>query len=190
LTAAVGLWQRMSPTLGQRLAVVTLILWGLLYVGNGIWLMLAERQEEWSYWILLYKSAELFLLCCLGLSLIMWLLEHERSTNAQLTEKAHYLNRYDQLTGALNRDALLSVLNDQLRQEKAAPLHLLMLGLDKFKTVNESVGLKQGDEILRQLIRRFEQSVLKPALIARTGGDIFTLVITDVHNDTQLLFTI
>jgi diguanylate cyclase (GGDEF)-like protein len=190
LTAAVGLWQRMSPTLGQRLAVVTLILWGLLYVGNGIWLMLAERQEEWSYWILLYKSAELFLLCCLGLSLIMWLQEHERSTNAQLTEKAHYLNRYDQLTGALNRDALLSVLNDQLRQEKAAPLHLLMLGLDKFKTVNESVGLKQGDEILRQLIRRFEQSVLKPALIARTGGDIFTLVITDVHNDTQLLFTI
>lgn len=190
LTAAVSLWQGMLPTLGQRLAVCTLMLWGLLYVGNAIWLLLSERQENWSQWILLYKSAELFLLCSLGLSLIMWLQEHERSTNEQLTEKARYLNRYDQLTGALNRDALLTLLNDNLKLDKAGPLYLLMLGLDKFNTVNESAGLKQGDEILRQLIRRFEQSVLKPALIARTDGDVFTLVITDVNNDTQLQFTI
>lgn len=190
LTAAVGLWQRMLPTLGQRLAVLTLILWGILYISSGLWLMLAERQEEWRHWILVYKSTELFLLCSLGLSLILWLQEHERSTNEQLTEKALYLNRYDQLTGALNRDALLCVLNERLMQNKTEPLYLLMLGLDKFKTVNESVGLKQGDEILRQLNRRFEQSVLKPSLIARTGGDIFALVITDINNDTQLQFTI
>src|SRR5690606_40492540 len=107
-----------------------------------------------------------------------------------LTEKTRYLNRYDQLTGALNRDALLLQLQEIMTQKATEPLYLLMLGLDKFKTVNESVGLKQGDLVLQQLNKRLENSILKPALVARTGGDIFALLLTQVSSETQLQFAL
>ena len=190
LTAAVSLLQRVDITLGQRLAVIVLSLWGLLYVGYALWLMLGTPAQYDERLRLIFKCIELFLLCALGLILLIWLHENERNANRQLTEKTRYLNRYDQLTGALNRDALLLQLQEKLQQDSATPCYLLMLGLDKFKTINESVGLKQGDIVLRQLNQRFEASILKPALIARTGGDIFALVLNDINNATQLQFAL
>ncbi|MDX1392343.1 MAG: bifunctional diguanylate cyclase/phosphodiesterase, partial [Rheinheimera sp.] len=167
-----------------------LSLWGLLYVGYALWLMLGTPAQYDERLRLIFKCIELFLLCALGLILLIWLHENERNANRQLTEKTRYLNRYDQLTGALNRDALLLQLQEKLQQDSATPCYLLMLGLDKFKTINESVGLKQGDIVLRQLNQRFEASILKPALIARTGGDIFALVLNDINNATQLQFAL
>ena len=190
LGAAVSLVQRMEQSQGQRLAAVTIMLWGLLYIAFALWRLLSAEQTSDAQITLVYKCVELFLLCCLGLALLIWLHEHERSANMQLTEKAQYLNRYDKLTGALNRDALLMQLQEKLQQPVAEPLYLLMLGLDKFKTINESAGLKQGDLLLRQLNQRFENSILKPALIARTGGDIFALALVDIHNETQLQFAL
>ena len=190
LSAAVSLVQRMEQSQGQRLAAVTMLLWGLLYIVFTVWRLLSAEQMSNVQLTLAYKCVELFLLCCLGLALLIWLHEHERSANMQLTEKARYLNRYDQLTGALNRDALLLQLQEKLQQPAAEPLYLLMLGLDKFKTINESAGLKQGDLLLRQLNQRFENSILKPALIARTGGDIFALALADIHNNSQLQFAL
>lgn len=190
LTAAVSLLQRTEKALGQRLAVFSMSLWGTLYVSYTIWQLVSTQPQTDINLLLIYKCIELFLLCCLGLALLIWLHEHERNANRQLTEKARYLNRYDQLTGALNRDALLAQLQEKLQQATLTPIYLLMLGLDKFKTINESVGLKQGDILLRQLNQRFDASILKPALVARTGGDIFALALTDINNNTQLQFAL
>jgi len=190
LTAAVSLLQRTDNALGQRLAVFSMSLWGVLYIAYTIWQVLSTRQPADIQLLLIYKCVELFLLSCLGLALLIWLHEHERNTNRQLSEKALYLDRYDQLTGALNRDALLTLLQEKLQQPLSASTYLLMLGLDKFKTINESVGLKQGDILLRQLNQRLEGSILKPALVARTGGDIFALALTDIKTTTQLQFAL
>jgi diguanylate cyclase len=190
LSAAVSLLQRIDSSLGRRLAAFTLSLWGGVYISFTIWWMLNAHSLSNIQVVLVYKSLELFFLCGLGLALLVWLHEHERDANRQLTEKTRYLNHYDQLTGALNRDALLLQLQEQLQLSPSTPVYLLMLGLDKFKTINESVGLKQGDILLRQLNQRFEASILKPALIARTGGDIFALALTDISNDTQLQFAL
>jgi len=118
------------------------------------------------------------------MGLIVWLQEDERSANQQLTAKTQYLDSHDQLTGALNRDALLQALNLLLGKQPSSVL-LVMVGLDRFKNVNESVGIKQGDRILREVNRRFEASVLKPSLIARSGGDIFVLVLEDIESEKQ-----
>lgn len=190
LGAAVSLLQRMESSLGQRLAAATISLWGCLYIAFAVWRLLSAAELADPRLTLIYKCVELFLLCCLGLALLIWLHEHERSANMQLTEKARYLDSYDQLTGALNRDALLTQLQQKLQQNADTPLYLLMLGLDKFKTINESVGLKQGDLLLRQLNQRFANSILKPALVARTGGDIFALALTDIQDDTQLQYAL
>ena len=190
LTAAVSLLHRMEQTLGQRLAIVVLCFWGVLYIGYSLWMVLGNLAEFDEKLRLIYKCIELFLLCSLGLALLIWLHEQERNTNRQLTEKTRYLNRYDQLTGALNRDALLALLQEKIQLSGQAPLYLLLLGLDKFKTINESVGLKQGDIVLKLLNQRFEASILKPALVARTGGDIFALVLTDINSNSQLQFAL
>lgn len=190
LTAAVSILQLVDKALGQLLAVSSMSAWGLLYIGYTLWQLFSAKQQADIQFLLMYKCLELFLLCSLGLALLIWLHSHERNTNRQLSEKAHYLDRYDQLTGALNRDALLTLLQERLQQPGSGALYLLMLGLDKFKTINESVGLKQGDILLRQLNQRLEGSILKPALVARTGGDIFALALTDINSNTQLQFAL
>tara|TARA_R110002126_G_scaffold172606_12_gene321386 strand:+ start:703 stop:2703 length:2001 start_codon:yes stop_codon:yes gene_type:complete len=188
--AGVWLWQRGRLNLGPRLAALALIILGVLYITTAIFNLLQFYDVSDLRYIFVYKSIELGLLVTLGFSLVIWLQENERSTNLKLTEKTRYLDQHDQLTGALNRDALLSKLQRQIEKEPDTRLYLVMLGLDKFKNVNESVGLKQGDRILREVIRRFEQSIVKPALIARTGGDIFALVLADVVNEKQLQYTL
>ncbi|WP_254795707.1 bifunctional diguanylate cyclase/phosphodiesterase [Arsukibacterium indicum] len=188
--AGTGLWQKKSHGLGPQVASVVLVLWGMLYLGNTLSNMTQISILSTFNQMFLYKTIELALLVTLGFSLVIWLQENERSTNLKLTEKTRYLDQHDQLTGALNRDALLIQLEQLITRADAANLHLVMLGLDKFKNVNESVGLKQGDRILREVIRRFEQSIVKPVLIARTGGDIFALVLADVVNEKQLQYSL
>ncbi|MDX1677151.1 bifunctional diguanylate cyclase/phosphodiesterase [Arsukibacterium sp.] len=188
--AGIGLWQSNGRGVGPKLASVVLMLWGLLYLVNTLSDMLMISTVASFTHMYLYKSIELTMLVTLGFSLIIWLQENERSTNLKLTEKTRYLDQHDQLTGALNRDALLIKLDQLIATAAVGNLHLVMLGLDKFKNVNESVGLKQGDRILREVIRRLEQSIVKPVLIARTGGDIFALVLADVVNDKQLQYSL
>ena len=190
LTATVIVLYRIGNSVGQRLAATMMAVWASVYIIFVISYLLSTQQQTSARDILLFKNAELFSLFGLGLALLIWQQEHERSANLKLTEKTRYLNRYDQLTGALNRDALLEQLQEFMSVSDGTPLYLLMLGLDKFKTVNESVGLKQGDQVLLQLTKRFEGSVLKPNMVARTGGDIFALVLTDINSDTQLQFAI
>jgi diguanylate cyclase (GGDEF)-like protein len=188
LVAGVWLFNLPNKTFVTRLVGCSVLLWGLqqiLVALISVWLGQGSTLERV---VLISKDLELFCQTILGLGLIIWLQEDERLANQQLTAKTRYLDSHDHLTGALNRDALLEQLTDLLQQPQ--PLLLIMLGLDRFKTVNESVGLKQGDRILREVNRRFEASILKPRLIARTGGDIFALVLTDVHTDKQRQFSL
>jgi len=188
LVAGVWLFTLPNKTFVTRLVGCSVLLWGvqqILVALISVWLGQGSTLDRV---VLISKHLELFCQTILGLGLIIWLQEDERLANQQLTAKTRYLDSHDHLTGALNRDALLEQLTDLLQQPQ--PLLLIMLGLDRFKTVNESVGLKQGDRILREVNRRFEASILKPRLIARTGGDIFALVLTDVHTEKQRQFSL
>lgn len=185
-----GIWLFALPhrILIAKLVALSILLWGgqmlVLAVVAG-WL--GESQTLLRV-VLVSKHLELFFQTLLGLGLVIWLQDDERSTNQQLTAKTRYLDTHDQLTGALNRDALLQELSGFIQQPQQSPLLLVMIGLDRFKTINETVGLKQGDRILREVTRRFETSILKPRLVGRTGGDIFALVLQDILTDKQRQF--
>lgn len=181
-----GLWlftitKRLFVT---RTVAAVLLVWGLQMCVLALLSSWLGQSEVFNQISVVAKHLELFLLALLGMGLIIWLQEDERSANLQLTAKTQYLDSHDQLTGALNRDALLQKLTELLQRQPSSVL-LVMIGLDRFKNVNESVGLKQGDRILREVNRRFEASVMKPSLIARSGGDIFVLVLEDIETDKQ-----
>lgn len=172
-----------------RIVAWSVILWGVQMLALSLLASYLDNSGPLLQTVLVAKHLELLLQTILGLGLVLWLQEDERHTNQQLTEKTQYLDSHDQLTGALNRDALLQQLSGIFTQQPQ-PLVLVMLGLDKFKRVNETVGLKHGDRILREVTRRFEASVLKPRFVARTGGDIFALVLQDIQTEKQRQFCI
>ncbi|WP_333796112.1 putative bifunctional diguanylate cyclase/phosphodiesterase [Rheinheimera sp.] len=187
--AGIWLFSLQRKIFVTKLVASSIVLWGFQLVVVAMLSVWFGTGDTLNRVILVSKHLELFCQTILGLGLIIWLQEDERTANLQLTAKTRYLDSHDHLTGALNRDALLQELN-LLMQQQQEPLLLVMVGLDRFKTINESVGLKQGDRILREVNRRFEASILKPRFIARTGGDIFALVLTEAHSEKQRQFSL
>jgi diguanylate cyclase (GGDEF)-like protein/PAS domain S-box-containing protein len=82
----------------------------------------------------------------------------------------------DSLTGLANRFTLRDALAEVLRQERGAAL--LMLDLDHFKTVNDTLGHSVGDELLQAVAQRLRACVRPGDLVARLGGDEFAVLLT------------
>ena len=83
------------------------------------------------------------------------------------------LARTDELTGLPNRRRFITALDD-LKNKSAI---LLLLDLDGFKRVNDTLGHDAGDELLRQISLRFSRQIPKGDLLARLGGDEFGAII-------------
>jgi diguanylate cyclase (GGDEF)-like protein len=89
---------------------------------------------------------------------------------------------HDPLTGLPNRMAFMRHLGALLaRAEHGQRAALLMLDLNRFKEVNDTLGHDVGDDVLREVARRFSSQLHGSALISRIGGDEFTVVIADVE---------
>ncbi len=87
--------------------------------------------------------------------------------------------RTDDLTGLANRRRLAEVLQAHFAQPAPEPIALLLVDLDRFKEVNDSLGHHMGDELLRLIRPRFEAVLPPDALAFRLGGDEFAVVLRD-----------
>jgi len=88
---------------------------------------------------------------------------------------------HDPLTGLPNRTALARYLGTLLGQASASErVALLMLDLSRFKEVNDTLGHDVGDEVLREVARRFLAQLKGDAFISRIGGDEFAVVLPGV----------
>ena len=89
---------------------------------------------------------------------------------------------HDPLTGLPNRTAFMRHLGSLLAKARQGQrIALLMLDLNRFKDVNDTLGHDVGDEVLREVARRFSSQLHGSALISRIGGDEFTVVLADVE---------
>jgi diguanylate cyclase (GGDEF)-like protein len=82
----------------------------------------------------------------------------------------------DPLTGLPNRRAFLERLDGLLAARRAADIAVLLLDLDDFKFVNDSLGHETGDEMLRSLGARLGRAVRGGDMVARLGGDEFIVL--------------
>ncbi|MEP3278922.1 MAG: EAL domain-containing protein [Stappiaceae bacterium] len=108
----------------------------------------------------------------------------ERKAQRRIT----YLARFDTLTGLPNRNQFLDTLERLINCTGATqgPLALLSIDLDRFKTINDTLGHQVGDRLLCAFADRFRDLVEDPGLLARLGGDEFCLLIPDAP-DPQVL---
>ena len=84
-----------------------------------------------------------------------------------------YLSNYDERTGALRRGAILAFLG--LRLEERRPTAVFAFGLNRFKTINVTLGRDVGDALLKEVVTRLERSPFPLSPVARLGGTSFAV---------------
>lgn len=87
----------------------------------------------------------------------------------------------DALTGLLNRRGIEHRLGDALRALDGQGLALMLLDLDGFKQVNDTLGHEAGDRVLATVARQLESVVRRTDLVARPGGDEFVVVLQSLE---------
>ncbi len=100
-------------------------------------------------------------------------------------EEIKQLAFYDPLTKLPNRRLLLERLKHSIeveRRDSSKRLALLMLDLDRFKAVNDSLGHSAGDELLQQVAARISTRLREVDLVARLGGDEFVVLLEDISH--------
>ena len=105
---------------------------------------------------------------------------HDVSAQRRREEELRHRATHDSLTGLPNRLKLVELLTANLASATAdEPLRLLMLDLDGFKEVNDTLGHDMGDALLVELGKRFIDLTAQCACVARLGGDEFAILLTE-----------
>lgn len=94
----------------------------------------------------------------------------------------------DHLTGAINRRQLDIILSDRIKAaqgKQPQPLACILLDIDRFKAINDTIGHLAGDEALKDASALLRAVIRKRDILARFGGDEF-IIITDIDNEATL----
>jgi diguanylate cyclase (GGDEF)-like protein len=97
-------------------------------------------------------------------------------------EIANHAARHDALTGVLNRTGFIEELNARLLRSRQAQV-VLMMDLDRFKAVNDTLGHGAGDELVRRICLAVAGVIPSSGVLARLGGDEFGLVLEAMTNE-------
>ena len=122
-------------------------------------------------------------LIAIGLALLWSILYRivaraSRRLRQQADENDH-LARYDPLTGLPNRTLFIEGIEDAVRRSKDRPdtVGVLLIDLDRFTEINNTLGTANGDLVLCEVARRLRSNVQEDALVARLAGDGYAVLV-------------
>jgi diguanylate cyclase (GGDEF)-like protein len=173
--AAVNFQRRLARDSTGKLAIVTgFAIWAVCLLMHPWIVRYREYADIASHIWNMQKS-----LISIGMILVM--LEEQVSSN-------EWLALHDELTGLPNRrlfaDRLTTAIDRADRTNSR--LALLILDLNGFKNINDTMGHQAGDQVLREVSSHLRKSVRASDTLARLGGDEFIIVATDLGVDKPL----
>ena len=113
---------------------------------------------------------------------------HDLTKQRSEGQALRYVACHDALTGLANRAFFLDELERQIEttRRRKRLLGLLLLDLDRFKSVNDTLGHAVGDQLLQAVAERIGSMIAKKDLLARLGGDEFAVLVTDCDNVDEI----
>jgi diguanylate cyclase len=162
----------------------SVLVWsGTLKVADRAWRLVATPSSEWprpqrkTAWTLLIAGMLLtftvVLFMCISRYHVLRLIEAKRD--------AFRLAQTDPLTSLVNRRALFTELQKLFAAGQR--FAIVCIDLDNFKGINDTLGHGIGDALLQQVARRLRANVRHSDIVARTGGDEFTVMLSGVDLD-------
>jgi diguanylate cyclase (GGDEF)-like protein/PAS domain S-box-containing protein len=107
---------------------------------------------------------------------------------AESRARIRHLALYDQLTGLPNRTLFHERLTEELRDPVLSQpnLALVLIDLERFKSINDVLGVQAGDEVLKAMARRLLEKAGDPNRVARLGSDVFALKLFAVSGSDEV----
>lgn len=105
-------------------------------------------------------------------------------------ERLRHAAYHDALTGLPNRNYFIEVIRGLLkdcRQLNGRPFAVLYLDLNRFKTINDSVGHSRGDRLIKQVAARLKDLVGERYQVGRFSGDEFAVLLSEVRNEREAI---
>ncbi|MDO8291183.1 MAG: EAL domain-containing protein [Parvibaculum sp.] len=108
-------------------------------------------------------------------------LEHAR--------QVEYLAFHDSLTGLPNRSFFAKLLRQRIIDSRRGKkkFAVMFLDIDKFKIINDTLGHDSGDQLLKEVAQRIRAALRESDVVARMGGDEFTIILPETGEDAQLV---
>ncbi|MDF1529482.1 MAG: EAL domain-containing protein [Sedimenticola sp.] len=115
-------------------------------------------------------------------------IQHDITQRKAMEDRLNFLAYHDDLTGLPNRTLLTDRFNQLTSQSKRRDkqIALLMLDLNRFKLINDSLGHETGDQVLVEIGNRLQRMARTGDTIARYGGDEFVVLLPDIDSVTAV----
>jgi len=134
------------------------------------------------------KNANVFGICTISTNIT----ERKQAEDALHEQQArlNYLAFHDSLTGLPNRSLFYDRIYHSLARTRRSKgkLALMLLDLDRFKNINDSLGHDAGDLLLKVISQRLGDNVRDMDTVARLGGDEFVVVLEGIHDSDDISF--
>lgn len=106
-----------------------------------------------------------------------------KKKHSEMKRRLHFLSHRDGLTGLPNRTELVTTVSSAVTQVEGQNqmLALILINVDRFKTVNEVLGYEAGNLLLKAIAERLDNLVLAPHMLARLTADEFSILLRGIE---------
>jgi len=144
-----------------------------------------QAQRIQSFRTVMVVTLAILTLMTLGLVILGFRLQHIVLALKESEEQIRHRANFDSLTQLPNRANFTEHLSHAITRDRRNEGHtaLLFIDLDRFKTINDTLGHDYGDELIKQVANRISEATRETDVVSRLGGDEFTVMLTNVTDE-------